>query len=660
MNWSETTLARKSLLVLAAIIILVLVGVSIFLLTLDPNRYRGYIVDRLSQTLGRPVEAADVDLEWVPLSLTLNEIRVAESADFEGEHILSAQSVGIQVTLSSLLSGDPVVSEFQVEKPTIYLRENSSGQWNITRLGQTSGSGSDANPDETVVGAPVEASPEAPVRNWVLNEGTVVVERSGRQPLRLEGINLTFSDISTLQRFPFQLSAAFQEDTRLQAEGLIGPLNLDSFADTPFSAQGLLKANLESMRATLQDWVPQVVPLSGQMTFDWNVSRTTETPLRVSGDVYLEEASLQPQGFTRPFTIQEAHLEFDPNQAELENLRIAIGEGTIEGHAKVYGFEAPKVEFEFGGELLDVSALQSLIDFSQEPSRGQGQEQGQGQAEQGATWFTKMTASGQLKFKRVQHGTLILEPFEATAQIANSQLICEPISFGLHGGSGSGRLQIDLSKSEPSASFSGQLEQVDANGLLSANTESKDSLFGNLQVSLQLETTGAERNRIFETARGQGTLRLTEGRLGLLNLGREVATINSLVGLPFAEKDTALEELSATFQIADGWVRTKDLLIRTPDLTMSAVGGVSLNSELDFEATAAFTREASQKLSGPAAGLFSRIFTDQYKRIVIPYDITSSFLQPRFKLDGGRLAMMQLGVFLTKPPEPPQEETPPE
>ena len=76
--------------------------------------------------------------------------------------------------------------------------------------------------------------------------------------------------------------------------------------------------------------------------------------------------------------------------------------------------------------------------------------------------------------------------------------------------------------------------------------------------------------------------------------------------------------------------------------------------------TAAFTPEASQQLSGPAAGLFGRIFTDPYKRIVIPFDIKSSFLQPQFKLDGGRLVMMRLGVFLTKPPEPPQEEKPPE
>ena len=649
-----TNLARKSLLVLATIIVLVLVGVSIFLLNLDPNRYRGYIVERLSQTLGRPVEAADVDLEWVPLSLTLNEVRVAESTDFEGEYILSAQAIGIQVTLLSLLTGDPVVSEFQVERPTIYLREDSSGQWNITRLGQTPGSGNETEQEETSGGAPVET----PVRNWVLNEGTVVVERSGHQPIRLEGINLTFSDISTQQRFPFQIRAAFQGDTRLAAKGLIGPLNLDSFAETPFSAEGQLEANLESLRATLQDWVPQITPLSDRMNFDWNVSRTNETPLRVSGKVHLEDASLQPQGFTRPFTIQEADLEFDPHQAELKNLKIAIGKGTIEGYAKVNDFETPRVEFEFGGDYLDVSALESLIEFSQKPS--QREKQGEGQASQGGTWFTKMTGSGQLKFKKVQHGTLILEPFETTARIANSQLLCEPLSFGLHGGTGSGRLQIDLSQSEPSASFSVQLEQVDANRLLSANTRSKDRLFGNLQVSLQLETTGAERNRIFETARGQGTLRLTEGLLGLLNLGREMATINSLVGLPFAEKDTTLEELSTTFQIADGWVRTKDLIIRTPELTMSAVGGISLNGELDFEGTAAFTREASQRLTGPAAGLFGRIFTDSYKRIVIPFDIKRSFLQPQFKLDGGRLVMMRLGVFLTKPPAPPEEETPQE
>ena len=93
---------------------------------------------------------------------------------------------------------------------------------------------------------------------------------------------------------------------------------------------------------------------------------------------------------------------------------------------------------------------------------------------------------------------------------------------------------------------------------------------------------------------------------------------------------------------------------------MSAVGGISLNGELDLESTAAFTPEVSQRLTGPAAGLFGLLFTDSYKRIVIPFVIKRSFLQPQFKLDGGRLVMMRLGVFLTKPPAPPEEEEPPE
>ena len=139
-----------------------------------------------------------------------------------------------------------------------------------------------------------------------------------------------------------------------------------------------------------------------------------------------------------------------------------------------------------------------------------------------------------------------------------------------------------------------------------------------------------------------------------------MADLNSLVGLPFTETGTQLEEFFTTFSVEDGWIRTEDLLIRTPKLAMGAVGRLSLSGELDFEASAAFTPEASQQLSNPLASLFSSLFTDQYNRIVIPFDIQGNFKQPQFKLDAGRLAMIRLGVFLTKPPEPAQEETTPE
>ncbi len=646
-----TSLARKSLFVLAAMVGVVVVGAGIFLLTFDADQYRGYILERLSQTLGRPVEAADVDLGLFPLSLTLNEIRVAESADFNGEYLLSAQAVEIHVTLSSLLSGVPVVTEFQLEQPTVYLRQDASGHWNISKLGRPTSSQSEAQVSQIPEGSPSGA----PVRNWVLKDGTLVLERTGAEPLRLAGINLSFSDLSTTRPFPFQVSAALEKDTRLQIEGLIGPLNLDSLVDTPFSADGKMEANLETLRTVLGEWVPEIIPLTGQMRAEVKIEHSQETPLGLSGKIHLSDATLQPSGWTRPFSIQQADLEFGPNQVELQNLQVSIAGGTLQGFLRVKDWDAPKVVFEFSGEHFDVSELQNSIGHSQEPAGREAREAGPGE-----TWFSKLTGQGQLKLGQLKHGTLILEPFEAAVQIAGSQVICEPISFGLHGGTGSGRLQIDLSRSEPSSTFSVQLEKVDANQMLSANTESKDRLFGNLQASLELTAIGVERNRIFQTATGQGAIQLTEGRLGVVNLGEELAALNSLVGLTFTETSTTLEELSFTFSVADGWIRTEDLLIRTPELAMSAVGRLSFTSELDFEATAAFTPEASQQLSSPLAGLFGSIFTDQYNRIVIPYDIKGNFKQPQFKLDAGRLAMMRLGVFLAKPPEPPQEETTPE
>ena len=642
-----TSLARKSLLVLAGIVVVVVVGAGIFLLTFDADQYRGYLLERLSQTLGRPVEAAGLDLGLFPLSLTLNEIRVAESADFNGEDLLSAQAVEVHVTLSSLLSGAPVVSEFQLEQPVVFLCQDASGEWNIANLGRPTSSQSEAQVSQTPEGGPSEA----PVRNWVLNDGTVVLERTGSEPLRLEGINISFSDISTTQPFPFQLSAVFEEDTRLLTEGLIGPLNLDSLVETPFSADGELEANLETLRTVLGVWVPEILPLTGQMRAEVKIEQSEETPFGMSGQVNLSDASLQPSGWSRPFSIQQADLEFGPNQVELQNLQVEIAGGTLEGFLRVNDWDAPKVVFEFSGDSFDVTELQNSMGLTQEPSG-----RGAGEAGPGATWFSKMTGRGQLKLGQLKHGTLILEPFEAAVQIAGSQVICEPISFGLHGGTGSGRLQIDLSKSEPSSTFSVQLEKVDANQLLSANTESTDRLFGNLQASLELVASGGERDRIFQTANGQGTIQLTEGGLGVVNLGKELAALNSLVGLPFAETGTTLEELFTTFSVEDGWIRTEDLLIRTPKLAMGAVGRLSLTGELDFEAAAAFTPEASQQLSSPLAGLFSSIFTDQYNRVVIPFDIRGNFKQPQFKLDAGRLAMMRLGVFLAKPPEPAQEE----
>ena len=69
------------------------IGLGVLVLTLDVDQFRDPILQQLSSALGRPVQASDLSLSLVPLSLTLNDVEVAERSGFEGDHIITLRGV---------------------------------------------------------------------------------------------------------------------------------------------------------------------------------------------------------------------------------------------------------------------------------------------------------------------------------------------------------------------------------------------------------------------------------------------------------------------------------------------------------------------------------------------------------------------------------------
>ncbi|MGH8459374.1 MAG: AsmA-like C-terminal region-containing protein, partial [Nevskiales bacterium] len=228
--------------------------------------------------------------------------------------------------------------------------------------------------------------------------------------------------------------------------------------------------------------------------------------------------------------------------------------------------------------------------------------------------------------------------------IANQVITCDPLEFGLYDGGSRGRLSVDLRGAEPVVEFDGLMRGVDANKLLSENTDSKNRLYGRLGGTVQARFAGSERARISRTATGKGQLSLVNGRLGQINLAREVVAVGELVGLRYAERDTPIEDMSTSFEIGEGWVRTGDLTLRTPDLSMNAMGGFSFAEELAFEATATFTPEATARMTSrsPLGALAGGLLTDEQGRAVVPFNIRGSLAQPKFSLDVKRMAEMRL------------------
>ncbi|MGH9804337.1 MAG: AsmA family protein, partial [Candidatus Acidiferrales bacterium] len=222
------SLTRKVLLAVAAVVVLAVAGVAVFVLTFDANRHRGLILAQLSRAVNRPVEAAELKLQLWPLRLRLAEVRVLEDPAFAGEEFMRARGVEFELELFSLLRGQPELLGLELDQPNIFLRQNPAGIWNAASV---------APAGEAAEGTGAPAPAEPAVRNWGMREGTLVVERAGQPPLRLSGVEVSVSDFSTTRAFPFTLGVSFSPESRVSASGRIGPVNSSAPAQTPLEAE---------------------------------------------------------------------------------------------------------------------------------------------------------------------------------------------------------------------------------------------------------------------------------------------------------------------------------------------------------------------------------------------------------------------------------------
>lgn len=876
---------KKFFIVLAVLVVLLLAAATVFVHTFDANRYRSVILTQLSRSVNRPVQAADLELRLLPLRLRLNQVRILEDPSFAGEDFIRAEAVQFDFSLWALLQGQTQVEALELVQPTANLRQNAAGEWNFSTLAASP----EEDADEEPAAAPAAGPATAPVRNWLLREGTVVIERPNQPTLRLTGVELGVKNLSTTEAFPFRVAVNFSSDSRVTASGRLGPLRLAALERTPIQAdvtlenfrpaalaflrtvppelarlralagalnlrsgpddiglKGNLAVELEgfphplkvealdlklepnrlvvapfnispqsglnlTVGGTVDDYRGQAqvkarvtageVPLepllalattfgknplgkgqklSGRVrpainlrgplaeparlsyegTLDFrNLSLTTpELPepvsidavelalsptqlsaqpftaqigeklrarinfrldnyrtrpalqghletegadleallglvralgkdplpggkargqvsasvdvrgplgekapaLDLSGRARLAGAWLQPAELTEPLTIERVEVQFGPDRLQVSDLHLTTAGAKVQGSMRVDNFDAPRVSFDLRGDKLDVEALQAIfggqaaVPVAPRKRRRRLSElflpvvHAQ---EKKNDWFARLSGRGRLHFDQVKHGTMILAPFASPVAIANQVLTCDPMEFGLYGGGGRGRLVVDLRAAEPVVKFDGLLRNVDADKLLSANSDSKGRLHGRLGGTIEVRFVGNERERIFDSAKGQGQLSLVNGRLAQLNLNRELGMVGKLTGLRLNQRDTPIEDMTTKFDIADGWVRTDDLRLSTPDLTMTAVGGFSLQAELAFESTATFSPEASQRMAGrsPLGALAGNFFTDDQGRVVIPLQIRGTFSDPKFTPDLGRLARMKLGKGRSKP-----------
>jgi AsmA protein len=254
-------------------------------------------------------------------------------------------------------------------------------------------------------------------------------------------------------------------------------------------------------------------------------------------------------------------------------------------------------------------------------------------------------ARGTLTAKAYRAGPVALQNIIGQFQLKDGTLTVKPIDFDLYSGKQSGMVVLNYLDPKPSIALNTKLSRIDVNQFLSSTGSTANLLLGLVDGNISVKTSGENEQQILRNLVGKAAVELQKGKLTHINIGRQIAMVGQLAGIPFLEKDTPIQRASAHFEIADNWARTQDLQIETPDLALSGQGGFSFDGAMNFNALATFSQEMSQSMqkSSSVGGLLNAVFQNQSKQVTIPLLISGTFQAPHFKLDTDKMLAARMG-----------------
>ena len=112
----------------------------------------------------------------------------------------------------------------------------------------------------------------------------------------------------------------------------------------------------------------------------------------------------------------------------------------------------------------------------------------------------RTTGSGRLRAGSIAYDTLILDNVQTTATLDRGLITLNPVTAGLFGGQHRGSITVDARRTPAAFAIASDLEQVDANRLVSATTSLRDIIRGALGSNVRMNLRGRRRGEPGEIA----------------------------------------------------------------------------------------------------------------------------------------------------------------
>lgn len=665
---------RRSLIGLAAVLLLLVAGAVLLVATFDANRYKGIAIDWMKANRNRTLAIdGPVELSVFP-RLALRASRVSLSEPGRAERFASVEHAALSVALWPLLRGSVQVDRVEASGVQVMLKRDAQGRRNTDDL-----AGGPGRPAATPApGAPASAA-DAPL----------AFDISG---VELKDVRATVQDVPGKLDGTLQLVAL--------STGRLAP-----GADTPVTLDARLDFRQPALKGTLAGRT-RVTPAAG------GAIRLADTELAWRGDlpglagaelsVALARFGYEPArqalavdrlklGLKARRAAGPLALELDWPALDVEGQRLKGS--PLQGKLALGGGSPVDISFKTGApagsfEAVTLPQLEARISGSAGGSKIDGQVRGRVTAgPKAAQWALAGQANGnaftldgnakldgavpfvkaQAKFDALDLNTLLPEgasagtsgpaagPAPADTPVDLSGLRALDAQLALR----AGRLvfrQYRIADARVDATLDGGLlrvpvlqgkawdgtldasAQADAKGqrvavkavangvdinALLKDVAGKDLLEGKGRVTLDVLSNGRTVGELRSRLGGSAALQLRDGAVKGVNLAKSLRQAKAALGLgdrsqkASAAEKTDFSEMSASFRIADGVARNDDLDLKSPYLRIGGDGLVDIGrGRIDYTARVTVADTSAGQGGAELAAL---------KGVTVPVRLTGPF-----------------------------------
>lgn len=665
----------KALAVLIGVVLLLAIAAIVVLpMVVDPNDFKGEIVERVQKQTGRDLTiAGDLDLSVFPwLGVQVNGVEISNAPGFGKAPFASVKKAAIRVKLMPLLDKKLEVDAVELDGVALNLARKANGTSNWDDLTKSGKNVASEDRDEDKGGDQSRVGIESYAIGGInINDASISwSDAQSGQNYQISDFNLKSGAITPGRPVGLDMGMVLRsKDPQVEARvGLGGTIELDQTnkqlnvrdlkltldAEGAALPTGKLKADLATILLLALDGrafaLLDMKLQSGELnlTGDLKGAKLNSATPQFSGKIAVAEFNprdwmvsqgMEPPSMADPKALSRfaanINLVSSGKSTKLNKLVMQLDDTKIDGSAAIQGKAA---SFKLKMNAIDLDRY--LPAGSSKSNAGSGKatstkSSAKAQPEKLFPLDTirALNMNGSVNIGQLKVNNIQAKKVQLTLKAKNGVLETKQTIGALLGGSYSSSVGINASGKTPKLKYSSKLSNIKLQALMQ-QLSGEDRLSGVGNFSSNLTASGNTVNAIKRTLNGKLNFNLLKGAIKGINLAAELRKAKALLAGKSAPKEkgpvqTDFSQIKGSGVITKGVLRNKDLQAFSPFLRVTGSGMVNLVKErLDYTAKI-FVVETSKGQGGHSLAGLEEL---ERKKIGVPVRFTGPLASPKWKV----------------------------